>query len=128
MKRIVKTYVIRAPVEKVWSALVEPALIEGWGAGPGAVMDEKPGTAFRLWGGEIHGKNLEVERWKRLVQEWYGGDWDEPSIVTFALSEKNGVTSVRLTHTNVPDDEAESIGEGWDEDYMYPLKELAERI
>jgi uncharacterized protein YndB with AHSA1/START domain len=128
MKRIDKTYAIRAPVERVWSALVEPALIERWGAGPGAVMDEQRGTAFRLWGGDIHGKNLEVDRWQRLVQEWYGGDWDEPSIVTFSLSEKNGVTSVVLNQTNVPDDEAESIDEGWDEYYMYPLKELAERI
>ncbi len=128
MKRIEKTYVIRAPVEKVWRALVEPALIERWGAGPGVVMDERPGRAFRLWGGDIHGRNLEVDPRERLVQEWYGGDWDEPSIVTIVLSENNGDTSVVLTHTNIPDDEADSIGEGWDEDYMYPLKELAERM
>jgi activator of HSP90 ATPase len=112
----------------VWKALVEPTLIERWGAGPGVVMDEEPGTAFRLWGGEIRGKNIVVDRWEKLVQEWYGGDWDEPSIVTFALSEKNGNTSVVLTHTNIPDNEAESIERGWDEDYMFPLKDLAERI
>ena len=77
MKRIEKRYSIRAPAEKVWSALVDTALIERWGAGPGVVMDEKPGTAFKLWGGDIHGRNLEVDRWKKLVQEWYGGDWDD---------------------------------------------------
>jgi uncharacterized protein YndB with AHSA1/START domain len=128
MKRIEKKYLIRAPAEKVWSALVDPALIERWGAGPGVVMDDEPGTAFRLWGGDIHGKNLEVERWKRLVQEWYGGDWGERSVVTFLLSEKNGSTEVVLTHENLPDDEADAIDQGWDDYYMFPLKELAESI
>jgi uncharacterized protein YndB with AHSA1/START domain len=128
MKRIEKRYSIRAPAEKVWSALVDPTLIERWGAGPGVVMDEKPGTAFKLWGGDIHGRNLEVDRWKRLVQEWYGGDWEKPSLVTFSLSERDGATQVVLTHENLPDDEAESIDEGWDDYYMYPLKELVESM
>ena len=127
MKSFTKRYTIRAPAEKVWGALVDPVLIERWGAGPGVVMSEEPGTFFRLWGGDIHGKNIEVERWSKLVQEWYGGDWERPSIVTFLLSEKGGVTEVELIHGNLPDDEAASVNKGWDDYYMLPLKELAEK-
>lgn len=102
---------MRASAEKVWNALVDPMLIERSGAGPGLAMDEGPGTAFRLWGRDIHGRNLE-----------------EPSLVTFSLSEKAGATEVVLTHENLPHCEAESIDEGWDDCYIYPLKELAESM
>jgi uncharacterized protein YndB with AHSA1/START domain len=31
---IVESYLINAPVSKVWQALVDPDLIEKWGGGP----------------------------------------------------------------------------------------------
>ncbi len=52
MKVIKQTYIIKAPLEKVWNALTDPKIIEKWGAGP-AIMDSKEGTEFSLWGGDI---------------------------------------------------------------------------
>lgn len=54
MKIIKKSYEINVCVEKVWVALTDPAEIDNWGAGP-AKMDDKVGTRFELWGGDIHG-------------------------------------------------------------------------
>ncbi len=86
MKTIKQSYVINTLVEKVWEALVDPQTIDDWGGGP-AEMDDKVGTQFKLWGGDIWGKNLEVEHNKKLVQEWYGGDWSEPSKMIFYIEE-----------------------------------------
>ena len=126
MKTLKQTYHIHAPVEKVWQALVDPKEIDAWGGGP-VKMDEKVGTKFSLWGGEIHGKNIEVTPKKKLVQEWFGGKWDEPSIATFYLSMQAGKTSIDFLQTNIPDNEVEDIADGWKKYYLGPLKSFVEK-
>lgn len=113
------------PLEKVWDALVNPKTIEKWGAGP-AKMDEKVGTGFTLWGGDLFGRNLEVVHEKKLVQEWTEGDWEEPSRVTFTLTHKNGCTTVHLLHEDIPDNDADDIADGWDRYYLGQIKKLLE--
>jgi len=125
MKTIVQDYHINAPIEKVWEALVNPKDIDGWGGGP-TKMDDKEGTKFSLWGGDIHGTNIEVETFKKLVQEWYGGKWKEPSIVTFKLEKQGNSTDLNLLQENVPDDEYKDIDDGWKEYYLGPLKDYVE--
>lgn len=121
MKTIQKNYVIMAPVEFVWKAFVDPHEIDAWGGGP-AVMDDNEGTAFSLWGGDIHGKNIEVIINKKLVQEWYGGDWREASRATFLFYPEGNKTKVSLLHENVPDSEAKDIDAGWDDFYLGQIK------
>lgn len=125
MKSIKQKYLINAPVEKVWKALVTPKEIEGWGAGP-AKMDDKTGTKFSLWGGDIHGENTKVVENKILEQDWFGGEWNESSKVKFVLSEENGKTKLELFQENVPDEEADNIDDGWKEYYLGPLKDYLE--
>jgi len=125
VKTIKQTYKINAPAKKVWQALIDHKEIDYWGAGP-ATMDDKVGTEFSLWNGDIHGKNIEVVDGKKLVQEWFGGDWDEPSIATFTLSEKDGRTTIELHQTNVPDSDFDDIADGWKQYYLGPIKEYLE--
>lgn len=126
MKHIKKIYVINSPVEKVWEALVNPEIIEKWGGGP-AKMKDLLGFKFSLWGGDIHGKNIKVVKNKTLVQEWFSGEWDKPSIATFNLeSVGEKKTKLELFHVDVPDTESDSIDDGWDEYYLGPLKNLLE--
>ena len=125
MKTIRQEYQISAPAEKVWEALVDPKMIEKWGGGP-AKMRAEAGFEFSLWGGDIHGKNIEVVKSKKLVQEWYSGDWEKPSRAAFVLTAKDGGTVVFLTHENVPDEEAKDIADGWNHYYLGKIKELLE--
>ena len=126
MKTITQVYTIKASVSKVWNALIIPAEIDKWNGGP-AKMTDKEGVSFSLWGGDIHGKNVKVVKEKELKQEWYGGDWDKPSIVTFTLKEAKGMTAVTLFQADVPDDEAKDIADGWDDYYLGAIKEYLER-
>lgn len=125
MKVINQKYIINASSDKVWEALINPNLIKKW-SGADAVMDDKIGTIFKLWDGDIFGKNIKVEKEKKLVQEWYGGKWDKPSILTFTLKDLGNKTKVDLLHEDVPDNEAKDIESGWKDYYMNPLKDLVE--
>ena len=125
MKTIKQTYRIKASVKKVWQALVDPKKIDAWGGGPSKMTPDK-GFRFSLWGKDIFGMNIEVEPEKLLKQEWWAGKWDEPSILTFSLSEKNKVTTVKLLHEKVPDSEEKELEKGWKQYYMGPLKKFVE--
>ena len=126
VKTIKKNYTIHASIDKVWKSLVDQDEIEKWGGGP-ATMSDRPGKLFKLWGGDVFGKNIDVQHFKTLVQQWYGGEWDMPSIVTFSLQKQgDNKTIVDLVHEDVPDREAKDIDSGWDEYYMTPLKKYVE--
>ena len=126
MKKIEQVYKIKAPIEKVWQALVDPKLINEWGGGP-AKMSTKEGSEFSLWGGDIYGTNTKVVENKLLEQDWFSGHkWQRPSKVSFGLSQKDGVTEIKLVQTDIPDDEADDIDQGWKDYYLGPLKELLE--
>ena len=126
MKIIKQTYFIKAPIERVWQALVDPKEIEGWGAAP-AKMDDKIGTQFSLWGGDIYGKNIELKAPTKLKQEWYGGSWPKPSIVTFTLTPEKTGTRLDLIHEDVPDEEVDDFADGWESYYCGAIKEYLER-
>ncbi|EKD86890.1 MAG: activator of HSP90 ATPase 1 family protein [uncultured bacterium] len=126
MRTITKNYTINAPIEKVWDALVNPVTIDKWGGGP-VKMEATQNFKFEIWGGDIHGKNIKVEKNKILKQDWYSGDWSKPSRLRFELFEKDGKTILHLLHENVPDDEAKDIDKGWDDYYLGPIKDLLEK-
>ncbi len=126
MKTIKQTYKINASIMEVWKALVDSEVINQWGGGP-AHMDDKVGTQFTLWGGDIHGKNIKVVENRELVQDWFGGKWDKPSKVTFTLIDKDNYTELSLLHEDIPDKAAKDIDDGWKTYYLGPLKKLLEQ-
>lgn len=125
MKEIKQLYRVKAPVEDVWQALVEPKIINKWGGGP-AEMGDKKGTEFSLWGGDVHGTNTNVKPPKLLDQDWYSGKWDKPSKVTFRLKAAGDYTEIELTQTDVPEADFKDIDQGWKDYYLGPLSELFE--
>ena len=125
MKDFKKYFFIPASPEDVYLALTTESTIRLW-TGDNAEMTAEPGTEFSLWDGSISGKNLEFEPGKKVVQQWYFGDQEEPSIVTIKLHpDKNG-TSAELRHTNIPDEEYDDITEGWNDSYFGSLIDFYE--
>ena len=117
MKTFRKSFRIYAEPSDVYSALTNQFTIELWSGYP-AVMSEEPGIEFSLWDGDITGRNIEFEKNKKIVQEWYFGDQEEKSIVTIMIKPEGGKSVVTVEHTNIPDEEFENISEGWREYYM----------
>lgn len=123
MKDFKKYYILAAPPEEVYQALVNPVSIRLW-SGEDAVMSTDPGSEFSLWEGSIVGKNLEFEENKKIVQQWYFGDSTDDSIVTIKLHPHKDGTSVELRHSNIPDQDYDGIVEGWNEVYFGNLEEF----
>lgn len=123
MKDFKRYYSIPSEPKDVYNALTNKNMLEIW-TGEDAVMEPEANTEFSLWGGSISGVNLEFEENRKIVQQWFFGEQDEPSIVTIVLHPDKKGTSVELRHTNIPDDAYENISEGWDEDYFGALREL----
>lgn len=117
MKEFKKYYLIPAEPEEVYAALTNPATIQLW-SGEKADMSTEPGSEFELFDGDISGKNLEFEASQKIVQQWYFGEQEEPSIVTIKLHPHKKGTSAELKHTNIPDEAFEDITEGWDDYYF----------
>lgn len=126
MKDFKKYFVIEAPPEDVYLALTNPNTIHLW-SGEVAEMSPEPGSEFSLWEGAIVGKNLEFEENKKIVQQWYFGEQEQPSIVTIKLHpQENGTTSAELKHTNIPDEDYDDITEGWINAYFGALQDFYE--
>jgi activator of HSP90 ATPase len=120
MKDYKKYYIIPAEPEEVYKALTNPDEIRYW-TGEEALMSTEPDSEFELFAGSIAGKNLELEAPNKIVQEWYFGEQEAPSLVTIKLHPHKKGTSAELRHTNIPDDAFADITEGWDEAYFGSL-------
>jgi activator of HSP90 ATPase len=116
---------IKAEPDDVWAALTNPFTIELWSGYP-AEMSEEPGFEFSLWEGDICGVNMDVIQNEKLVQEWFFGEQDQPSIVTLKLFPQGAQTQVELVHTNIPDEAFDDITEGWEKQYLGAIKEFLE--
>jgi uncharacterized protein YndB with AHSA1/START domain len=125
MKDFKKYYIIPAPPEDVYHAITVESTIELWTGDP-AMMSPIVGTEFSMWDDSIVGKNLEFETGKKIVQQWYFGDQEEPSIVTIKLHPHEDGTSMEVRHTNIPDDDYEDIADGWTNSYAAGLIEFYE--
>ncbi|UBM61593.1 SRPBCC domain-containing protein [Candidatus Sulfidibacterium hydrothermale] len=121
-----KQYIkIDAEPEDVYACLTNPFTIELW-SDMKAKMEAREGTEFELFDGDIAGKILELEPNKKVVQQWYFGDQETPSIVTFKIHPDKGKVSLELTHTNIPDEVYEEMAEGWKKYYLGRIKEFLE--
>ncbi|MBL7876849.1 MAG: SRPBCC domain-containing protein [Cyclobacteriaceae bacterium] len=123
MKDFKKYFIIPTTPDQVYLALTTEATIHLW-SGDVAEMKPEVGSEFSLWDGSIVGKNLEFEKDKKLVQQWYFGDQPEDSIVTIKLHPHDQGTSVELRHTNIPDEDFEDIVAGWTDSYFGSLQEF----
>ena len=123
MKDFKKYFIIPAPPEEVYLALTVQTTIELWTGDP-AEMSTEPGSEFSMWDGSIVGKNLEFEPGKKIIQQWYFGEQEEPSIVTIKLHAHEEGTSMEVRQTNIPDSDYEDIADGWTNSYAAGLIEF----
>lgn len=88
-----------------------------------AEISREAGGAFKLFGGIIFGRQLELLPNERIVQAWRVSHWDAGvfSIAKFTLAEENAGTKIIFDHTGFPKGEAESLAAGWKGNYWEPL-------
>lgn len=125
MKNFSKYYIIQAPPSEVYRAITNSIALSMW-TEEEATMSEEVNSEFSLWGGNISGKNLEFEKNRKVVQQWYFGNQKEKSIVILKMHEHKKGTSLEVNHSNIPDDDFEDFSNGWTEMYIAGLIEFFE--
>lgn len=125
MKTFKKYLLLPAPPEEVYLGLTKAQSIQLW-TGAEVEFTEEVDTEFSLWDGDIVGKNLEFEPNKKIVQQWYFGEENEPSIVTIKLHPDKKGTSLEFVQTNIPDEDFNDFTEGIKEYYLGGLADFFE--
>lgn len=123
MKDFKKYYIVRAAPEDIYKALTTEITIRLW-TGDAVEIDPQEGGEFSMWDGAITGKFIQLDPYKKIVQQWYFGEQEEPSIVTIKLHEDKRGTSFEVQQTNIPDEAFDDIVEGWNDTYMASLIEF----
>ncbi|MDA4122110.1 MAG: SRPBCC family protein [Thaumarchaeota archaeon] len=121
---IKQTVFIQATPHQVYDALLDPEKHSAFTGSP-ATTNSKVGVEFNAWDGYITGKNLELAKDKKIVQEWETTGWPEGyprSRLELTLTPKKGGTELKMVHSNVPAEQVKSYTGGWHESYWDPLK------
>jgi activator of HSP90 ATPase len=116
---------IPATPDEVYDAFMEAKKHSAF-TGSKATSNPKVGGEFTAWDGYISGRNLELVKGKKIVQEWSTTDWPDkfpPSRLELTFKEAKGGTEISMIHSNVPAEQADDLAEGWNEFYWKPMKE-----
>ena len=125
---IKQEHFIPATPDEVYQALMN-AEIHAEFTGAGATCDPREGGAFTAHGDYITGKNVKLEKGKRIVQEWKTTEWPlgfKPSTLEITLKKKGDGTLLAMKQTNVPASQVSRYDSGWVEHYWIPLREYFE--
>jgi activator of HSP90 ATPase len=91
-----------------------------------ATISTKINGKFSVFDGYCHGYNIELEEGEKIVQAWHFAEdgWpdDHFSICTFALTPAGNKTKLSFVQTNVPEQHAPSLSEGWKQFYWNAIK------
>ena len=121
---ITQKVVIPSSPEEVYEAFMDAKRHSAF-TGSKATSDPRVGGEFSAWDGYITGKNLELEKGKRIVQDWITTERPEgyaPSRLEFRFCKVKGGTEITMVHSNIPAEQADEYKQGWIDNYWEPLK------
>ena len=122
--KIEQTVFIKASPDDVYDALLNAKKHSAFTGSP-AKTNAKVGSEFTAWDGYITGKNLELVKGEKIVQEWETTEWPggyPRSRLELTLTPKKGGTELKMVHSQVPAEQVEDYRSGWHTSYWDPLK------
>ncbi len=120
-----QTIIIPADPERVYDAFMDVKIHSEF-TGSNATGKPVVGAKFTAWDGYIFGKNLELAKGKKIVQEWQTTDWPEgygPSKFELTFKKVKDGTEITMIHSDIPQEQKKELAEGWNEFYWTRLKE-----
>jgi activator of HSP90 ATPase len=108
--------------ERIYQALLDANQFKTF-SGLAAEIDPRPGGTFKLFDGQIEGRNIELIPNQRIVQAWRPASWPagEYSIARFELVARGAGTRIVFDHAGFTADKQEHLAQGWQEHYWSPL-------
>jgi uncharacterized protein YndB with AHSA1/START domain len=108
---------IKAPISRVWDALINPEKIKKYLFGTNTTSDWKVGSSITFtgeWEGKAYedkGTILQIEKEKIFKYNYWSNFSGDPEIpenyqdITYALHEKGGITTFTVTQENCKSEE-----------------------
>ncbi|HYL94642.1 MAG TPA: SRPBCC domain-containing protein [Terriglobales bacterium] len=89
-------------------------------------ISREVGGAFKIYGGHIIGRHIELVPDQRIVQAWRVVDWDAGvySIAKFDLSAQGAGTKLVFDHTGFPGPQGAHLRDGWRGNYFEPMEKV----
>jgi uncharacterized protein YndB with AHSA1/START domain len=115
--------VLPASADRVYAAWLDSEAHSAM-TGSKATVDPSLGGEHGAWDGYIHGKTLELEAGRRIVQSWRSTDFPlghADSRLELQLLEVSGGTEVTIIHTGIPEGQGTQYASGWVDHYLTPM-------
>ena len=118
--------VINGTPKSVYDILTGSKKFAAMTGGRTAKISKDEGGAVSMFGGDIHGRNVELVPGKRVVQAWRAGYWKEGvySIVRFELVADGTRTKLSFDQTGHPADAQPDLETGWHKMYWEPMNKM----
>jgi activator of HSP90 ATPase len=112
----------KAPPARIYEVLLDAKQFAAM-SGDTAEIEAKPGGAFRLFGGRIEGRTIELAPNQRIVQAWRPAYWAAGvySIIRFELVPRDAGTHLVFDQAGITADLWEHLSEGWRDHYFVRL-------
>jgi len=117
--------VIPATAEEIYDTWLDSAGHEQITGGKPASVTPIRGAEFTVWNGFISGRNLELDRPRRIVQSWRTTRFTEADVdsqIEVLLEPVADGTRISVRHSNVPDGQTSYRDGGWQRSYFDPMK------
>jgi activator of HSP90 ATPase len=115
--------------DRVYELLTDGAKFAA-ATGKPAKIEASDGGTFSIFGGYIHGCQIELVSGQRVVQAWRGSDWDSGiySLVRFTLTREGEGTKLVVDHDAYPEGKSpmysswhEHLSSNWPVFYFEPF-------
>ncbi len=124
-RTIVQKVIIPGTPEEVFEAFIDPVKHSEF-THTETTGSQEVGGEISASDGYITARNLELQKGKKIVQEWSTSEWPEgypPSLLQLDLKKVEGGTELTMTHSKVPEEQADDYAQGWTDYYWNPLIE-----
>jgi activator of HSP90 ATPase len=117
---------IPATPSAVFDTLMSSEKFAEMTGGRSADISKAEGGAFKMFGGDISGRNIELVPGTRVVQAWRSGAWPAGvySLVSFVLSSDGKDTKLVFDQVGYPADAHDMLDGGWSQMYWEPMRKL----
>ena len=91
-----------------------------------AQIDPQRDGDFTAWNGYIKGKTINLEPYRRIVQQWRTTEFpekSEDSLLEIILEEEIDGTHITLIHSEIPDGQGKMYKDGWRKHYFNPMRD-----
>jgi activator of HSP90 ATPase len=111
-----------APV-RIYAALLDAKQFAAFSKDT-AEIQPQAGGSFRLFGGRIEGRNIELVPDRRIIQAWRPANWPPGvySIARFELMARGSQTRIVFEQAGFTAEKWETLSAGWHSHYWEPLR------